>query len=136
VGTVSSGLLSRGGIDSVMTVAEIRLPTMPAWSSSWACAPTPHSGRKLAVLTAFALSMAQYLPEGVDPELPEGAGSEAPRDDQLTGEVTSMTAAAAVVGVIALVAGVGQVGGVMHLVSGLSEADPLWVRIRSAFVRR
>lgn len=54
----------------------------------------------------------------------------------LTGGITSMTAAAAVVGVIALVAGIGQVGGVMHLVSGLSEADPLWLRIRSAFVRR
>jgi multisubunit Na+/H+ antiporter MnhC subunit len=50
--------------------------------------------------------------------------------------VTSMTAASAAVGVIALAAGLGQVGGVMHLVSGLSEADPLWVRIRSVFVRR
>jgi hypothetical protein len=54
----------------------------------------------------------------------------------LTGDVTPMTAAAAVVGVIALVAGIGQLGGVMRLVSGLSEADPLWVRIRSGFVRR
>lgn len=54
----------------------------------------------------------------------------------LNEQVTSMTAASAVVGLIALVAGIGQIGGVMHLVSGLSEADPLWVRIRSAFVRR
>lgn len=54
----------------------------------------------------------------------------------LGSSTTSMTAASAAVGVIALVAGLGQAGGVMHLVSGLSEADPLWVRIRSVFVRR
>lgn len=54
----------------------------------------------------------------------------------LTEQVTSMTAASATVGVIALAVGIGQIGGVMRLVSGVAEADPLWVRIRTAFVRR
>lgn len=49
---------------------------------------------------------------------------------------TSMTAAAATIGVVAALAGLGQIGGVMRLVSGLSERDPLWVRLRSPFVRR
>lgn len=50
--------------------------------------------------------------------------------------VTSMTAAAAVIGAVGVFSGLGQTGGVMRLVSGLSEGDPLWVRIRSVFVRR
>ncbi len=45
--------------------------------------------------------------------------------------VTSLTAAAAVLGLLSLAAGVGQLGGVMRIVSGMSERDPLWVRIRS-----
>ena len=49
---------------------------------------------------------------------------------------TSMTAAAATVGIVGAVSGIGQIGGVMRIVSGLSERDPLWVRIRSGFVRR
>ncbi len=49
---------------------------------------------------------------------------------------TSMTAAAVTVGIVGAVSGIGQIGGVMRIVSGLSERDPLWVRIRSGFVRR
>ncbi|GGM39417.1 hypothetical protein [Microbacterium saperdae] len=54
----------------------------------------------------------------------------------LNEQVTSMTAVSAAVGVIALAVGVGQIGGVMRLVSGVAEADPLWARIRAAFARR
>ncbi|MFK3676819.1 hypothetical protein ACI2IP_03775 [Microbacterium sp. NPDC090218] len=54
----------------------------------------------------------------------------------LNGQVTAMTAASAAVGAIALAAGVGQIGGVMRLVSGIAESDPLWVRIRSALIGR
>lgn len=49
---------------------------------------------------------------------------------------TSMTAAAGVAGVIAALAGIGQIGGVIRIVSGLSERDPLWVRIRSGVIGR
>ncbi|MFK0402253.1 hypothetical protein ACIQTT_07995 [Microbacterium sp. NPDC090225] len=49
---------------------------------------------------------------------------------------TSMTVAAATIGLVGAVSGIGQIGGVMRIVSGLSERDPLWVRIRSGFVRR
>lgn len=48
---------------------------------------------------------------------------------------TSLTAAAVSVGVLALVAGCVQAGGVMRIVSAVSERDPLWVRIRSTFRR-
>lgn len=41
------------------------------------------------------------------------------------------TVAALVVGLISLASGLGQAGGVMRLISGMSEADPLWVRLRS-----
>ncbi|UNK71681.1 hypothetical protein [Microbacterium sp. H1-D42] len=40
--------------------------------------------------------------------------------------------AAVSMGIVLLATAVGQLGGVMHLVAGLSEADPLWVRIRDA----
>lgn len=42
---------------------------------------------------------------------------------------------AAVVGVAALLCGLGQSGGIMRLVSGASEADPLWARIRASMTR-
>ncbi len=51
------------------------------------------------------------------------------RDGSVGG--TPLMVSALLVGVIALAAGFGQLGGVMRLVSGLSEADPLWTRIRS-----
>lgn len=54
----------------------------------------------------------------------------------LIGGTTSMTAAAATIGVVGALSGIVQIGGVMRIVSGLSERDPLWVRIRSPFVRR
>ena len=38
-------------------------------------------------------------------------------------------------GVVCVLTAVGQMGGVMHLVSGIAEQDPLWVRIRDAFRR-
>lgn len=49
---------------------------------------------------------------------------------------SELTVAAGVVGVIAALAGIGQIGGVMRIVSGLSERDPLWVRIRSGVIGR
>lgn len=48
---------------------------------------------------------------------------------------TSVTAAFRAVGLLALISGGVQFGGVLRLVSALSEGDPLWVRIRSAFRR-
>ena len=50
--------------------------------------------------------------------------------------VTSMTTAAAVIGAVGALSGLGQIGGIMRLVSGISESDPLWVRIRSELRRR
>lgn len=81
-GTVSSGLLSRGGIDSVMTVGEIRLPDAAGTVLIMGMCSDPEQRQELAVLTAFALSMTQYLPEGVEPELPEGARFEAALDGE------------------------------------------------------
>lgn len=50
--------------------------------------------------------------------------------------MTSMTAAAGTVGVISTVCGIVQAGGVMRIVSGLAEGDPLWARIRSRIASR
>ena len=36
-----------------------------------------------------------------------------------------------VIGVISLLGGIGQAGGVMRLVAAIGEGDPLWVRLRS-----
>lgn len=38
-------------------------------------------------------------------------------------------------GIVCVLTSIGQMGGVMRLVSGIAEADPLWVRIRDAFRR-
>lgn len=54
----------------------------------------------------------------------------------LTEQITSMTAVFGCIGVLALLAMAGQLGGVLRLVSGLGEADPLWVRLRSALLGR
>ncbi|KAA1420627.1 hypothetical protein FE697_016905 [Mumia zhuanghuii] len=54
--------------------------------------------------------------------------------DVVTGTST-VTLAAAAVGVLALLCGLGQMGGVLRIVSGLSEADPLWHRIRTSVKR-
>jgi hypothetical protein len=51
------------------------------------------------------------------------------------GSFGALSATAGLVGLIALVCGIGQTGGVMRIVSGMSEADPLWTRIRSVFLR-
>lgn len=48
---------------------------------------------------------------------------------------TSVSAAVGAVGLLALISGCGQLGGVLRLVSALSEGDPLWARIRSGFRR-
>ena len=44
--------------------------------------------------------------------------------------VTPFSSAVAVVGVISAISGVGQLGGVMRIVSGAAAQDPLWARIR------
>lgn len=49
---------------------------------------------------------------------------------------TSLTAAAALVTVISGLSGLGQAGGVIRLVAGVSEGDPLWVRVRSFVLGR
>jgi hypothetical protein len=82
VGTVTSGALARGGIDSVMTVGEIRLPSDAGTVLIMGMCSDPAQRQELAVLTAFALSMTQYLPEGVEPELPAGAQFETPLDGE------------------------------------------------------
>lgn len=46
-----------------------------------------------------------------------------------------LRAAMIAVGIILTLTSIGQMGGVMRLVSGLAEADPLWTRIRDAFRR-
>lgn len=50
--------------------------------------------------------------------------------------LTSFTAATAVVAVVSGLAGLGQAAGVVHLVSGISEGDPVWARVRSLFLGR
>ncbi|MGO2746826.1 hypothetical protein [Microbacterium sp.] len=45
----------------------------------------------------------------------------------------ALSVAALIIGVVSLASGLGQAGGVMRLVSGASEADPVWVRIRGMF---
>ncbi|QYM64887.1 hypothetical protein [Microbacterium sp. Se5.02b] len=82
VGTVSSGLVSRGGVDAVMTVGEIRLPDDAGTVLIMGMCSDPAQRHELTVLTAFALSMTQYLPDGVEPQLPEGARFEAPLDGE------------------------------------------------------
>ncbi|UFU08174.1 hypothetical protein [Ruania halotolerans] len=54
---------------------------------------------------------------------------------EVRGDFTGMVTAFAVVGTLGISCGLGQIGGVMGIVSGVSERDPLWVRIRSAFQR-
>ncbi|WP_106816899.1 hypothetical protein [Microbacterium timonense] len=49
---------------------------------------------------------------------------------------TGLSAAAGVIGIVALACGLGQAGGVIRIVSGVSEGDPLWSRIRSGLARR
>ena len=38
-------------------------------------------------------------------------------------------------GALLLTVAIGQLGGVMHLVSGVAEGDPLWMRLRNVFRR-
>ena len=51
-------------------------------------------------------------------------------------DVNGLSAAAGLIGLIALACGLGQAGGVLRIGSGVAEGDPLWHRIRSAFVPR
>jgi hypothetical protein len=46
-----------------------------------------------------------------------------------------LSATAGLVGITALACALGQAGGVARIVSGVSEGDPLWHRLRSAFAR-
>lgn len=56
--------------------------------------------------------------------------------DLAGGDVTGLSAAAGLIGLIALACGLGQAGGVLRIGSGVAEGDPLWHRIRSAFAPR
>jgi hypothetical protein len=55
--------------------------------------------------------------------------------DLAAGSFVGLSATAGVVGIMALMCALGQAGGVVRIVSGVSEGDPLWHRLRSAFVR-
>jgi len=55
--------------------------------------------------------------------------------DLAAGSFVGLSATAGVVGIIALACALGQAGGVVRIVSGVSEGDPLWHRLRSAFIR-
>lgn len=68
--------------DEVMAVGEIRLPDDAGAVLIMGMCSDPAQRHELAVLTAFALSMTQYLPDGVEPQLPEGARFEAPLDGE------------------------------------------------------
>lgn len=48
----------------------------------------------------------------------------------VSGEFGTVAYPLLLVGILALMSGLGQFGGVMRVVSGLAEADPLWHRIR------
>jgi hypothetical protein len=110
-------------------------------ASSWIRLPSVRSGARRGVggwVQARAVNLeprvlARLISGTLALLLAIGGAALVVRD--LTGQFTSMTLASAVVSLVALIAGVGQIGGVMRLVSALAEADPLWVRIRSAFGR-
>jgi hypothetical protein len=55
--------------------------------------------------------------------------------DVAGGAFGALSATSAVIGLLALVCAIGQTGGVIRIVSGVSEGDPLWTRIRSALSR-
>ena len=56
--------------------------------------------------------------------------------DLAAGDFSGMSAAAGLIGLIALACGIGQTGGVLRIGSGIAEGDPLWHRIRSGFAPR
>jgi hypothetical protein len=70
VGTVASGRLVTGGIPNVVTVGELLLPDDGGTVLVMGMCSDPSQRAELALLTAFALSTTQVLPEGVEPALP------------------------------------------------------------------
>lgn len=50
------------------------------------------------------------------------------------GEMPSLVGAAIAIGVISGLCLLGLLGGVQNITSGLSEQDPLWIRIRDSFI--
>ena len=56
--------------------------------------------------------------------------------DLAAGDFGGMSAAAGLIGLIALACGLGQAGGVLRIGSGVAEGDPVWHRIRSVFSPR
>lgn len=56
--------------------------------------------------------------------------------DLAAGAVGGLSAAAGLIGLMALACGLGQAGGVLRIGSGVAEGDPLWHRIRSVFASR
>ena len=63
-------------------------------------------------------------------------GSAAAVRDLVAGDFSGLSAAAGMIGLIALACGLGQAGGVLRIGSSVAEGDPLWHRIRSAFAPR
>lgn len=93
VGTVTSGVLAQGGVETVTTVGEIRLPEGRGTVLVMGMCSDPTQRAEITVLTAFALSMTQYLPEGVEPELPPGLEVEDEGQDPMSGEPSDQAAA-------------------------------------------
>lgn len=63
-------------------------------------------------------------------------GSAAAVRDLVAGDFSGLSAAAGLIGLIALACGLGQAGGVLRIGSSVAEGDPLLHRIRSAFAPR
>lgn len=79
-GTISSGVLTEGGMSVALTIGEVRLPEEIGSVIVMGMCTDPLQRTQIEVLTAFTLSMTQYLPEGVEPVLPDGL-SEIPPEE-------------------------------------------------------
>ena len=72
VGTISMGTLEEGGMEVVVAIGEIRLPDEAGSVVVMGVCTDTEQRIEIGVLTAFMLSMTQYLPEGEEPVLPDG----------------------------------------------------------------
>lgn len=63
-------------------------------------------------------------------------GTAAAVRDLVAADISGLSVAAGMIGLIALACGLGQAGGVLRIGSGVAERDPIWHRIRSPFAPR
>lgn len=80
VGTVSFGTVTEAGMSVAVTVGEIRLPDDAGSVVVMGVSTDAQQRHDLGVLTAFVLSMTQYLPEGQEPRLPDGVEAVPPEE--------------------------------------------------------